>query len=479
VNAELGPARRLTLADAAGRWVLAATILGSGMALLDTTMVTVALPTIGRDLGGHFSTLQWVLEAYLITLAGLVLLGSAVGDVIGHGRIFLAGAAAFGVTSALCGLAPTAALLVAARLLQGVAASLLVPGSLAIVSTSFAAGDRGRAIGVWSGVSGLATIAGPLLGGLLVDHAGWRWVFLINIPLAAAAVGAAASHLPDREVSTRTLGQELDLEGALTATFGLGLVSFGLIEGPLRGWVLGAGAVLVGAALLIIFAVMESRQNRPMLPLSLFAIRGFAVANLTTLLVYAALSASLFLIVLELQWAAGYSALASGAAVFPITLLLLLLSTRMGSLVGRLGARRLMSLGPLVAAAGLLLFLRVPGHTSYLTVVLPAGLVFGAGLAITVGPITTTVLEAVPSTRTGVASGVNNAVTRVAGLLGIAAVPLLAGLGGSVDGAATFSDGFHQAMVVAALLCLVASLVALVGLRRPRHRPDELGAVPE
>ncbi|MGO8686590.1 MAG: MFS transporter [Candidatus Dormibacteria bacterium] len=478
MNVELGPARRLTLSDAAGRWVLAATILGSGMALLDTTTVVVALPAIGRALGGHLSTLQWVLEAYLISLAGLVLLGGAIGEVVGHGRVFLIGAAGFGVTSALCGVAGSGAFLVVARLLQGAAASLLVPGSLAIVSTSFSAGDRGRAIGVWSAVSGLATVVGPLLGGFLVDHGGWRWVFLINIPLAAAALLAAANHLPAREAGPRTLRGDVDLGGALIATAGLALVTLGLVEGPRHGVVLGGGAVLLGAVLLAVFAAVESRRDRPLLPLSLFTIRGFAVANLATLFVYAALTASLLLIVLELQWAAGYSALASGAAIFPITLLLLGLSSRAGRLVDRMGARRLMALGPLLAAVGLLLFIRVPGHTSYLTAVLPAGLVFGAGLAVTVGPVTTTILGAVPSTRAGVASGVNNAITRVAGLLGVAAVPLLAGLGGSADDAGSFTGGFHQAMLVGALLCVAGTVVALVGLRRREH-PAESGAVPE
>jgi EmrB/QacA subfamily drug resistance transporter len=478
VNEELEPARRLTLSDPAGRWVLAATILGSGMALLDTTTVTVALPAIGRALGGHFSTLQWVLEAYLVTLAGLVLLGGAVGEVVGHGRVFLIGTAGFGLTSALCGLAGSGTVLVVARLLQGAAASLLVPGSLAIVSTSFSAGERGRAIGAWSSASGLATVAGPLLGGFLVDHGGWRWVFLINIPLAAAALLAAVSHLPAREMGPRTLREDVDFGGALIATAGLGLVTIGLIEGPRHGLAVGGGAVLLGAVLLVVFAMVESRRDRPLLPFSLLAIRGFAVANLATLFVYAALSATLFLLVLELQWAAGYSALATGAAIFPITLLLLLLSRRMGGMVERMGARRLMALGPLLAALGLLLFWRLPGHASYVTEVLPAGLIFGAGLGVTVGPMTTTVLEAVPSPRAGIASGVNNAVTRVAGLLGIAAVPLLAGLGGSADDGANFSSGFHQALLVAALLCVIATLVALVGLRRGAY-PVESGAAPE
>jgi EmrB/QacA subfamily drug resistance transporter len=470
VNTEPGAARRLTLAGSAGRWLLVATVLGSGMALLDTTMVIVALPAIGRTVGGGLSTQQWVLDAYLITLAGFVLLGGALGEVVGHGRVFLAGAVAFGVTSAVCGVAPTSAVLIVARLFQGAAASLLVPGALALVSTSFSGEERGRAIGAWSGISGLATVIGPLLGGLLVDHAGWRWVFLVNIPLAAAAVAAAIHHLPLRELRSTALGEHLDLGGALTAAAGLGLLVCGLIEARNLGTPLTAGAVVLGLALLVAFAVIESRRERPLLPLSLFAIRGFAVANLTTLLVYGALSSALFLVVLELQQVTGYSALASGAAIFPITLLLFLLSPRLGGLVSRMGSRRLITLGPVVAALGLVLFLRVSASASYLTVVLPAAVVFGIGLALTAAPLTTTILGAVPSTRAGIASGVNNAVTRVAGLLAVAAVPLAAGLASAADGAGSgFTSGFHHAMLISAVLCLLGAVVSFVGLRPARH----------
>ncbi len=479
MNTGPGGARRLTLAGPAGRWLLVATVLGSGMALLDTTMVIVALPAIGRTLGGGLSTQQWVLDAYLITLAGLVLLGGALGDVAGHGRVFLTGAVAFGVTSAICGVAPSGAVLIVARLFQGAAASLLVPGALALVSTSFSGEERGRAIGAWSGISGLATVIGPLLGGLLVDHAGWRWVFLINIPLAAAAVAAALRHLP-HEVRSTTLTADLDLGGALTATAGLGLVACGLIEAHHIGAALTVGALVLGLALLVAFGVIESRRERPLLPLSLFALRGYAVANLTTLLVYGALSAALFLVVLELQQVTGYSALASGAAIFPITLLLFLLSPRLGGLVNKMGTRRLVTLGPIVAALGLLLFLRVSAPASYLTVVLPAAVVFGAGLALTAAPLTTALLGAVPSTRAGIASGVNNAVTRVAGLIAVAAVPLAAGLSGAADaGGNGFTSGFHHAMLISAVLCLLGGAVSFVGLRPPRHPAPASEAAPE
>jgi EmrB/QacA subfamily drug resistance transporter len=478
VSTERGPARRLALGSPAGRWLLAATVLGSGMALLDTTTVTVALPAIGRDLGGGLATLQWVLDAYLLTLAGMVLLGAALGEVVGHDRVFLAGAAGFGVISILCAASPNGLTLVLGRLVQGAAAALLVPGALAIVSTSFTAEDRGRAIGAWSVISGTATVIGPLLGGLLVDHAGWRWVFWINVPLAVAAVGAAWGHLPAREAGFRGRADRLDIGGALAVTVGLGLAVTGLIAGHTLGVAISLAAVVAGLAVMVGFGIMERRRDHPLLPLGLFRIRAFTVANLSTLFVYAALSAALLLVVIELQAVAGYSALESGAAILPVTLLLFALAPRMGGVVGRLGARRLLTLGPLVAAVGLLLFIRVSGPASYLTVVLPAAVLLGLGLAATAAPLTTTLLEAVPVTRAAIASGVNNAVTRVAGLLAVAAVPLAAGLAGIDDlTGSAYDQGYHRAMVVAALLCVAGSAVSFVGLRPHRHRAAADNAV--
>ena len=478
MSTERGPARRLALGSPAGRWLLAATVLGSGMALLDTTTVTVALPAIGRDLGGGLATLQWVLDAYLLTLAGMVLLGAALGEVVGHDRVFLAGAAGFGVISILCAASPNGLTLVLGRLVQGAAAALLVPGALAIVSTSFTAEDRGRAIGAWSVISGTATVIGPLLGGLLVDHAGWRWVFWINVPLAVAAVGAAWGHLPAREAGFRGRADRLDIGGALAVTVGLGLAVTGLIAGHTLGVAISLAAVVAGLAVMVGFGIMERRRDHPLLPLGLFRIRAFTVANLSTLFVYAALSAALLLVVIELQAVAGYSALESGAAILPVTLLVFALAPRMGGVVGRLGARRLLTLGPLVAAVGLLLFIRVSGPASYLTVVLPAAVLLGLGLAATAAPLTTTLLEAVPVTRVAIASGVNNAVTRVAGLLAVAAVPLAAGLAGIDDlTGSAYDQGYHRAMVVAALLCVAGSAVSFVGLRPHRHRAAADNAV--
>ncbi|MGA8014536.1 MAG: DHA2 family efflux MFS transporter permease subunit [Candidatus Dormiibacterota bacterium] len=470
MSSELPRRRALTLDSAAGRWVLAATVLGSGMAFLDSTVVTVALPAIGRQLGGGLPLLQWVVDAYLLTLGALVLTGGALADLFGRDRVFVIGAAAFGVTSAACGAAPSGIVLIVARLAQGIAASLLVPTSLAVVVTSFVTEERGRAIGIWSGMSGLSTVVGPLLGGLLVDHANWRWVFLINLPLALATVLITLRHLPTHEVSARSAGQRVDTAGTATSVAGLGLLVYGLIQGPQAGTnrVVALGAIVAGVALLVAFGIIEAREEHPMLPLALFAIRDFTVANLTTLVVYAALSAALLLVVLELQEVAGYSALASGAALFPITLLLLAISPRMGGAVGRVGPRRLMTAGPALAAIGLLLFLRVSGSAPYLTAVLPAALVFGLGLSITVAPLTTTVLGSVPSIRAGVASGMNNAVARIAGLLAVAVIPLAAGLASGGSGGAAFTAGFHRAMVISAALCVIGALVSLVGLR-PRQ----------
>jgi len=478
VSTGRGPARRLALGSPTGRWVLAATVLGSGMALLDTTTVTVALPAIGRDLGGGLATLQWVLDAYLLTLAGLVLLGATLGEVLGHDRVFLAGAAGFGVISILCAASPSGLTLELSRLFQGAAAALLVPGALAIVSTGFTAEDRGRAIAAWSVISGTATVIGPLLGGLLVDHAGWRWVFWINVPLAAAAVGAAWGHLPTREADSRGRVDRLDIGGALAVTLGLGLAVTGLIAVHTLGVAISVVAVVAGLAVMVGFGIVETRRAHPLLPLGLFRIRAFAVANLATLFVYAALSAALLLVVVELQAVAGYSALASGAAILPVTLLLFALTPRMGGVVSRLGARRLLTLGPLVAAVGLLLFVRVSGPASYLTVVLPAAGLLGLGLAATAAPLTTTLLEAVPVTRAAIASGVNNTVTRAAGLLAVAAVPLAAGLAGIDDlTGSAYDQGYHRAMVVAALLCVAGAAVSFIGLRPRRHRAAGSGAV--
>lgn len=475
-SAAAPPADGVRFGTTAGRWVLLATVLGSGVAFLDGTVVNVALPTIGRDLRTGFATLQWVLDAYLLTLGSFVLVGGVLGDIYGRRRTFVLGLLAFVTASVACGLAPTPWLLVGARALQGVGAALLVPGSLAILSATFTPADRGRAVGAWSGLSGVSTAVGPFLGGYLVDASSWRWVFLINVPLVAVAVVVALRHVPESRDPAASTGR-LDLPGAATAVLGLGLLVFALIEQPRLATAAVIALSAAGTATLVAFVVIESHRAHPMLPLELFRSRDFTVANLTTVVVYAALGGALFLVVLELQRVLHYSALASGAALLPVTLLLLLLSSRAGALSARTGPRLPMTVGPLLAGAGLLLLARIGPGASYLGTTLPGVLVFGLGLALTVAPLTTTVLAAVGPARSGVASGVNNAVARVAGLVAVAVLPLLAGLSdpaadiASDPAGVAFTAGFRRATVLAAALCTVGGLVSLVGLRNRTERP--------
>ncbi len=457
----------VTYASRRGRLVLAATVTASGVAFLDTTVVNVALPRIGADLGGGFATLQWVLDAYLLTLGALVLVGGALGDQFGRRRVFEVGLVGFGVASLLCGLAPNAATLIGARALQGVTAALLVPGSLAILSSTFDAADRGRAIGAWSGLAGIFTALGPFVGGALVDASasGWRFVFLLNLPLVVAALILSRVAVPD--VPGLRTGARLDLAGAALVTVGLGLVVLPLIEWAKLSRGTALGLISLGAAVLVAFVVVEARSPGAMLPLSMFSVRTFTVANLVTFTVYAALGGAFFLLVVTLQEALGYSALASGAAGLPITLTLLLLSSRVGGLVPRLGARALLTAGGLLTAAGLLLLVRVRSGGSYWADVFPGVVVFSVGLALVVAPVTTTVLADISAERQGVASGVNNAVARVAGLVAVAVLPLTSGLSTAApgDSAATL-DGFRRAMVTSAVLCAVGGLTALAGLPR-------------
>ena len=461
----------LTYGSRAGRLVLLATVLASGVAFLDGTVVTVALPRIGQDLDTGLSALQWVLDGYLLTLGSLVLVGGALGDLLGRRRVFLWGMYGFAATSLLCGIAPDATSLVAARLAQGASAALLVPASLAILSASFAPEDRGRAIGAWSGLSGVATAFGPFVGGWLVDTASWRWVFLLNLPLLAAAVLVTLTSVPDDRgsgagVSRRELLRRVDLPGAGLTVAGLALVVAPLIEAgrlPVGTVVLG---VVAGLLLLVAFVLHERRTPWPMLPPSLFRIRTFSVANVVTLFVYGALSAMAFLLSLALQQGLGWSALAAGASMFPITLVLLLLSPTVGALLPRVGARLLLTVGPLLTALGLVLLAGLEVGDGYVDGVLPGLLVFSLGLVLVVAPVTTTALTDVPEDRQGVASGANNAVARVAGLLAIAVLPAVVGLAaaGTVS-PEVLVDGFGQAMLVAAGLCALGGVVAAVALR--------------
>ena len=452
----------LVLRSARGRGVLAATILGSGMASLDGTVVNVALPRIGDNLHAGLTALQWTINAYTLTLAGLLLLGGSLGDRLGRRRIFVLGVLWFTAASIGCALAPAAGVLIAMRALQGVGAALLTPGSLAILEAVFRREDRGAAVGAWSGLGGVATAGGPVLGGVLVGVApwGWRLVFVINVPIAAGVIWLSERYIPE----TRDEGSSgpLDVTGVLLAALGLAGVVFALTEGPRQGWspVL-IGCLVVGAALLGAFVVVEGRSSHPMMPLSLFRSRNFTAANVATLLVYAALSGALFLLPVVLQRAAGFSPVAAGSALLPVTAVMLLLSARMGRWASVRGPRVPMTVGPLVAAAGIALLTRIDDTTSFATDVLPALIVFGVGLSITVAPLTSTVLAAAPGHLVGVASAVNNDVARAAGLLAVAILPSLAGITQhAYDSPTALATGFHHAVLIAAAMCAAGGLVS-------------------
>ena len=462
--------------SAVGRWILLATVLGSGMAFLDGTIVNVALPAIREDLGGGLSGQQWVADSYLLTLGALILLGGSLGDLYGRRAVFLIGVAGFAVTSLICGIAPSIETLIIARGFQGVSAALLTPGSLAIIQSSFAPADRSRAIGAWSGLSGVSTALGPFIGGYLVDNVSWRWAFLINLPLAAVVIFVSLRHVPESRdpESTKTP----DVAGALTVAAALGGILYALIEGPVKGWsdtsVVIAG--VVGSASLVGFMVIQARSSHPMVPLEIFRSRQFSGANMTTLLVYGALGGAFLLIVLELQQVMGYSALEAGTALLPITLLLLVASPYAGALAQKVGPRIPMTLGPLIAGVGLFLFARVgPGET-YLGAVFPAAMVFGVGLSLTVAPLTSAVLAAVKVRRAGIASGINNAVARIAGLLAIALLPLAAGMAGTSDDPTAFTDAYRKAILIAGALCILGAINSYLTIRTLAGADDEPGS---
>jgi len=454
----------VSLDEARGRWVLAAAVLGSGMALLDATVVNIALPRLGADLHASFAALQWTVNGYTLSLAALILLGGSLGDRYGRRRVFVVGAVWFATASLLCGVAPGVGYLVAARVLQGVGGALLTPGSLSLISASFRPEDRGRAVGAWSGLGGLAAAVGPFLGGVLVE-ASWRWVFLLNLPLSVVVVAIAARHVP--ESRDPQADPRLDVVGALLGAAGLGGTTYALVAGGDSG----LSAVVVttavaGLAGLVAFVLWERRSAHPMLPVDVFASRQFTAANLVTFAVYAALGGVFFLLVVDLQVVAGFSPLAAGTSLLPITLCMLLLSSRSGALAQRIGPRLPMSAGPLLCAAGALLMLRIGPSASYVADVLPAVVVFGLGLALTVAPLTATALGAVSDRHAGVASGINNAVARAAGLLAVAVLPLAAGLSGDdYRDAVAFGRGFDIAVLVSAGLLVAGSLTAALTIR--------------
>lgn len=463
------PGLPLVYESARGRWVLTATVLGSGLAQLDGTVVNVALPRIGEDLGGGLTALQWTLNAYTLTLSGLLLLGGSLGDRMGRRRIFVIGVVWFTLASVGCAFAPSTGVLIAMRALQGAGAALLTPGSLAILQASFRREDRSTAVGAWSGLGGVATAFGPIVGGLLVGVApwGWRLVFLINLPVAVVVIVLSRRYIPESRDEEAT--GRVDVPGAVLASLGLGGLIYGLTEGPATGWtpvviaVTGAGVVLLSA-----FVLVERRASEPLLPLTLFRDRQFTAANLVTFAVYAALSGALFLLPVQLQLVAGFSPVAAGAATLPITVVMLLLSARMGRLSARIGPRIPMTVGPLLAGAAMFWLSFVDAGATFLGAVLAPMLLFGLGLSFTVAPLTSTVLAAAPDHQAGVASAVNNDVARVAGLLAVAVLPALAGLSPAAYADPTLmSGGFHRAVLIAGAVCAVGGVLAFATIRNP------------
>jgi EmrB/QacA subfamily drug resistance transporter len=459
------------LSSAGGRWVLLATVLGSGMAMLDSTVVNVALPKIAHQFGASMADLQWTVNAYTLTLAGFILLGGSLGDHYGRRRVFVIGVIWFALASALCGAAQDTPMLIAARALQGMGGALLTPGSLALIRASFAQEDRARAVGAWSGLGGVAGAVGPFLGGWLVDAAGWRWVFLLNLPLAGIVL-LVARHVPESR-DDQAHGR-FDILGAALAALCLAGVTYALTEaGEKNANVpLLAGFGVAGLALGAAFVVVERRrsapgeQPRPMMPLDVFASRQFTAVNVVTFVVYGGMGVVFFLLVLTLQVVAGFSPIAAGTAMLPITILLLILSSRAGALAQKIGPRIPMTAGLVVAAGGMFLMTRIGRHTSYAADVLPAVAVFALGLAAVVAPLTATVLAAADTRHAGVASGVNNAVARAASLLAVAAIPPLAGLtGDAYANPGRFLSGFRHAVVTASVMLLLGAALTFFTVR--------------
>ncbi|HEX2502908.1 MAG TPA: MFS transporter [Miltoncostaeaceae bacterium] len=449
-----------------------ATVLGSGMAFLDATVVNIALPSIGEDFDASLAQLQWTVNAYALTLAGLILIGGSLGDHLGRRRVFVWGVCWFAIASLLCALAPTVEALILARAVQGVGAALLTPGSLAILEAVFHPEDRGAAIGAWSGLAGVSTAIGPFLGGWLVEAVSWRLIFVINLPLAAVVVWAAR-RIPET-YNPEVRGQRLDWAGAALTALGLAGVTYALTEGDSSGWTDPTVVTLgiLGVAALGAFLAVEARGSHPMVPLDIFRNRLFSAANAMTFIVYAALAGALFLLPIQLQQVAGYSPLEAGSALIPFTIVMLLLSSRAGRLAQRIGPRLPMGLGPIIPAVGLALLTRVGPDASYVADVLPAVLVFGLGLAVTVAPLNVTVLGAAGEERAGIASAINNAVARVASLLAVAVIPLAAGISGDdylVPEA--FDEGFQTGILICAAACAAGGVLALATIRRPEEAP--------
>ena len=462
----------LRLKTSRGRLVLVATVLGSSMAFIDSTVVSVAQPAIGRELHADIAGLQWVTIGYLLTLAGLLLLGGALGDRLGRRRIYIIGVSWFAAASLLCAVAPNITLLILFRVVQGIGGALLTPGSLAILEASFAREDRAAAIGAWSGLGGISTAFAPFLGGWLISAVSWRFIFLINLPIAIAVVVLSLRFVPE----THDIEEKgrLDYLGSVLVTLALVGISYGLVEGPSMGF--GAPSVLVallgGVLAAVAFVVQEMRSPEPIVPLSLFRSRQFSATNLVTLLVYAVLGGVLFLLPIELQQVAHYSPIAAGASLLPVTFMLLVLSAPSGRLATRIGPRVQMSVGPLVVAAGVALLARIDASGNYVAEVFPAAILFGLGLAITVAPLTATAMSSAPPRRAGIASAINNTVARTGSLLFVAILPPLAGItGASYLHPAQFETGFHSAAIISSLVCAAGGVLAWFTITNPHVEP--------
>ncbi|MGH8963356.1 MAG: DHA2 family efflux MFS transporter permease subunit [Jatrophihabitantaceae bacterium] len=463
--------QQLRVGSRQGRAVLAATVIGSGMVFLDGTIANVAVKHIGQDFHAGFTALQWVLNAYTLTLASLILLGGSLGDRLGRRRIFLLGVTWFALASLACAVAPNEQVLIAARAVQGIGGALLTPGSLAIISASFVVEDRAKAVGAWSGLSGVSTALGPLLGGWLVQDYSWRWAFAINVPLAAVVLVLGVRHMPESRSTHRY--PHLDVIGTVLIAAALAALTYGTTRAGTSGWSATAiGITAVGVLLAVLFVLVERIKPDPLVPLGLFRDRTFNGTNLMTLLTYAALSAFLFLFVLNLQVSAGYGALAAGLSTLPLTVLMLLLSARSGALASRIGPRVQLIAGPLLAAVGLLLTLRIDStHHSYLPYVLPGVLVFGLGLTTLVAPLTATVMSSAPSDDVGVASGVNNAISRAGGLLAVAVLPPLAGLHGEAyREVSVMVHGYRVVTLCCVGLLVLAALVITLTVSAGRSK---------
>ncbi|MBQ1029581.1 MFS transporter [Micromonospora parva] len=472
------PAAALRMGTTAGRGTLLAAVLASGMVFLDSTVVNVALPRLGQDLGANVADLQWTINGYLLMLAAFVLLGGALGDRFGRRRIFLIGVVWFTAASVLCGLAQDTGWLIGARFLQGAGGALLTPGSLSVLQSSFHPDDRGRAIGAWAGLSGVSTALGPFIGGWLIDALSWRWIFFLNLPIAVLVLLAALRWVPESrdESASRIEGRDrarrrFDVAGALLGALALAGVTYALIDAPARGFdsaeVLIAAAVGVLAA--VAFVLLERRRgDAAMLPTGLFSSRLFSVLNLFTVVVYAALGGFTFFFAVYLQNVVEWSAFRTGIALLPMTLLLLVGSARAGALSARIGPRLPLAVGPVIAAVGLLLLRGVGPGASYWRDVLPGVLLFGIGLTLVVAPLTASVLAAVQDRFSGVASGFNNAASRAGGLLAVAALPLLVGLSGAgYEQKADLTDAYRAALAWCAGLLLAGAVLALVLVHRP------------